>query len=128
MEARLIRGISTSRRALRSILESMEMKPALERAASELERTVKEALSHPAGSNDHTTPWLRTGALRASISHQTSANEAVIGSSEPIAVDQELGTRGIPPRPFLATSAAERAPDVASAIADQLRQQADGRD
>jgi phage gpG-like protein len=50
-------------------------------------------------------PLLRTGELRDSISHVTSGNEGCVGSNSPIAVWQELGTKHIPPRSFLVSSA-----------------------
>jgi phage gpG-like protein len=46
-------------------------------------------------------PLLRKGDLRDSISHQVGALEAVIGSPDPVALYQEIGTPTIPPRPFL---------------------------
>lgn len=51
-------------------------------------------------------PLLRTGALRDSITHEIDTlppfiTVAAIGSDSDIAVDQELGTNRIPPRPFL---------------------------
>jgi phage gpG-like protein len=46
-------------------------------------------------------PLLRNGRLRDSISHETRALEAVIGSNEDVMVYQELGTDTIPPRPVL---------------------------
>jgi hypothetical protein len=55
-------------------------------------------------------PLLRTGELRDSISamvemHGPDRGRAVVGSDSDIAVWQELGTRSIPPRSFLAASA-----------------------
>jgi HK97 gp10 family phage protein len=50
-------------------------------------------------------PLLRSGELRASISHQVAPGEAVIGSTSKIAAYQELGTSTIPPRPFLGPAA-----------------------
>lgn len=49
------------------------------------------------------TPLLETGAMRDSIEHQVDANgeEAYVGSNDPKAVWQELGTRTIPARSFL---------------------------
>jgi len=53
-------------------------------------------------------PLLRTGALRDSIGYTIIEKgvEAEIGSNDPIAVFQELGTTTIPARPFLSTAAA----------------------
>jgi hypothetical protein len=50
-------------------------------------------------------PLLRTGELRDSIEYQVHGNEGCVGSDSPIAVFQELGTRRIPPRSFLVSSA-----------------------
>lgn len=46
-------------------------------------------------------PLLRTGELRDSIEAKSSGNEAVVGSSDIVALYQECGTSKIPPRPFL---------------------------
>ncbi|MDE3022876.1 MAG: hypothetical protein KGI54_13640 [Pseudomonadota bacterium] len=51
-------------------------------------------------------PLLRTGEMRASITHEVLHNspstfDAVIGSDSEIAEKQELGTSKIPPRAFL---------------------------
>lgn len=46
-------------------------------------------------------PLLRTGEMRASISHKTSGNEAVVGSTDEKMVWHEQGTVHIPPRPVL---------------------------
>jgi hypothetical protein len=49
-------------------------------------------------------PLLRTGAMRDSIKAEVDpfALELVVGSTDKVAVYQEMGTsRGIPPRPFL---------------------------
>lgn len=98
---------------------------ALDQAAGVLQDAVREGLSHLPGSV-HDTPWLRTGALRDSIEHQSDETIALIGSSDPVAVDQNEGTRTIPPRPFFAPAAAahgkQLAYDVADAITIAIRQ------
>lgn len=53
------------------------------------------------------TPLLETGEMRDSIEHMSAPDGTgamgAIGSNDPVALWQELGTsRGIPPRPFLA--------------------------
>jgi phage gpG-like protein len=59
-------------------------------------------------------PLLRTGELRDSIGYTViSDHEAQIGSNLDIAVFQELGTRTIPPRSFLAAAAAHKGEDAA---------------
>jgi HK97 gp10 family phage protein len=47
------------------------------------------------------TPLLETGEMRDSIEHNSDHKEAHIGSNNDKALWQELGTRKIPPRPFL---------------------------
>jgi phage gpG-like protein len=89
----------------------------LQQAAEQLQASVQETLSRLPG-EDHAAPWLRTGSLRGSVSSQIDDATALIGSDDPIAVDQELGTRTIPPRPFLSSTAAaegERAADTFAA-------------
>jgi phage gpG-like protein len=62
-------------------------------------------------------PLLRTGELRDSIEHTiVSDHEAQIGSNLDIAVYQELGTRTIPPRSFLAQAAAHKEEDVGEKV------------
>jgi HK97 gp10 family phage protein len=48
---------------------------------------------------------LVTGELYASIQHESSGNEAVIGSKMDIGAYQEFGTDKIPPRPFMGPAA-----------------------
>lgn len=89
---------------------------ALEQAAGVLQDAVRQNLSHRPG-DPHDTPWLRSGALRRSITHTLRGTEAVIGSADPVAVDQECGTRTDPPRPFLAPAAATGADGLVTGIA-----------
>jgi hypothetical protein len=65
-------------------------------------------------------PLLRTGDMRASIGITivTPGEEAWIGSNDPIAVYQELGTPTIPPRPFLSSAVTKKKKDVAHAARD----------
>ena len=91
----------------------------LDDAARTLQSAVKARLSHVPG-EQHDAPWLRTGALRDSISVDVGADEAVIGSNDPAAQAQELGTRSDPPRPFFAPVAAELAPSMVSLVANKL--------
>jgi phage gpG-like protein len=91
----------------------------LEAAAQKLEAKVVDILSMAPG-EDHTAPWLQTGALRESITHDSDGTIAVVGSSSYVAVDQELGTRSDPPRSFLASTAADTAEDLVASIAAAL--------
>lgn len=117
----MMKGLMEAQRTLASVIKSIELQAELEAAAAQLETSIKQSLSHPPGSADHSVPWLRTGVLRASISHETDGKNAVVGSSDPVAVDQELGTRSIPPRPFLAPIAAREAPKIIEDISDRIR-------
>lgn len=60
----------------------------------------KARLGYPSGA-----PLLRTGEMRDSIVTEHNALEAIIGSKDPVAKYQELGTDKIPPRPFLGPAA-----------------------
>ena len=50
-------------------------------------------------------PLLRTGTLRDSIEYTVHGNQGWVGSDNPVAVFQELGTSRIPPRSFLVSAA-----------------------
>lgn len=95
---------------------------ALEHAASVLQDAVRRRLSHAPG-EPHDAPWLRSGALRNSIGHEVHGTEAVVGSADPVAADQECGTRTDPPRPFLAPAAAAEADELVTKIAAAVRGQ-----
>ena len=98
---------------------------ALERSASLMAEAVRETLSQTPAEGGHEAPWLRSGALRDSIGHDADDGAAVIGSSSPVAVFQELGTMRDSPRPFLAPAAEqggeEAARLVGAAIAEMFR-------
>jgi phage gpG-like protein len=66
-------------------------------------------------------PLLATGELRDSIQFVVEGHTAVIGSDDPVAVYQELGTETIPPRPFLSSAAAENAGLVETVFETALR-------
>ena len=106
-------------RALSDRLARLDMtgaqQSAMESAAQRLQNAVQDQLSTPPG-GDHATPWRRTGSLQTSIDHRSDDTGAVIGSDDPAAVAQELGTRNIPPRPFLSTTAAAHAAAVAHQV------------
>jgi len=89
---------------------------ALEQAATGLQDAVRQRLSHTPGES-HDAPWLRSGALRGSVTHEVDGTEALVGSDDPVAVDQECGTRTDPPRPFLAPVAAVEAGGLVAGIA-----------
>ena len=69
-----------------------------------------------------TDPLLRTGALQASLtwSLDTEKMELRVGSSDPVAIWQELGTATIPPRSFLARAAIEQEQEIRDLIAGEI--------
>ncbi len=101
---------------------------ALEAAAARLAGAVRDALSVPAAGEAAApgeAPLLRSGALRDSVSHAVEGSRAVVGSIDPVATYQEQGTSRLPPRPFLAPTAAAMGEDLArevgAAIVEGLR-------
>jgi phage gpG-like protein len=63
--------------------------------------------------NGINTPLLETGELRDSITWNSDATEGYVGSNNPKAIWQELGTsRGIPPRPFITRAAVQMEGEV----------------
>ena len=98
---------------------------ALERSAALMAETVRQALSEGPAAGEHGMPWLRSGRLRDSIGYEADDSEAVVGSSDPVAVFQEIGTERDYPRPFL-SSVAERDGEaiarlIGAAIAEMFR-------
>jgi phage gpG-like protein len=63
---------------------------------------------------------MRTGTLHDSIEADAPQDEAVIGSDDRGAVDQELGTRTISPRPYLAPAAAREAEGSARSVSEVI--------
>jgi hypothetical protein len=55
-------------------------------------------------------PLLREGTLRDSIEMRVEGQEMTVGSDEPVALYQEMGTSRIPPRPFISKSAVDNLP------------------
>ena len=84
--------------------------------AEHVARAVREVLATPP-QGDHRTPWRGSGALHDSIEAVSEGNKAVVGSTSPAALAQEFGTEHMPPRPFLAPTAAAHADDVVQAVA-----------
>lgn len=98
---------------------------ALERSAALMAEEVRQALSEAPADGEHGVPWLRSGVLRDSIGHEADDSGAVVGSSDPVAVFQEVGTGRDRPRPFL-SPVAERdgeavARSIGAAIAEMFR-------
>ena len=92
---------------------------ALDLAARLLQGAVQQALSTPPG-DDHTKPWRRTGSLQSSVGYRSDSTGAAVGSDDQIAIDQEFGTRNIPPRPFLAPVAAAHAQEIARQVGGSI--------
>lgn len=61
-------------------------------------------------------PLLRSGELRGSIEHQSTLQEAVIGSTSPVMAYQEFGTAKIPPRPVIGPAAFKNKEKIQSII------------
>lgn len=119
-----VSGLAEAIAALRDADAAGTMAAVLEKQAEALAGVVREALGTPPG-GDHGRPWVRTGALQGSIGHDAEGLQAAVGSNDPAAAPQELGTVHLPPRPFLAPAAEAAAPGVAvavgAAVAERLR-------
>lgn len=72
-------------------------------------------------------PLLRTGEMRDSIETAVGADHAAIGSNSEVAVHQELGTKTIPPRPFLGPAGFENAERVAQSIGERVARAVAGK-
>lgn len=117
----LVRGLSEALARLDRLAPASAATQALRSAAAQLEASIHSALSHHPG-EEHTMPWERTGVLHDSVSTTTDGSRIVIGSDDPVAVLQELGTRTIPPRPFLATIAAASVDGIVEQVTGAVRQ------
>lgn len=111
-----IKGLAELRERLGRLRAEEVMRSALAEQAERLASAVRDQLSEPPGAGEHDRPWLRSGALRDSVGAQTDGLEAAIGSSDPAAAPQEMGTSRIPPRPFLAPIAASMGEGVARSV------------
>lgn len=65
-------------------------------------------------------PLLRTGKLRDSIEHKVEGHTAHVGSNNPVAVYQELGTSRIPPRSFLGGAAFKKEEEVKAVLGESV--------
>ncbi len=113
-----IKGLAELRARLAQIRPEEIMAQALEAQAESMADAVRDGLSNPPG-GDHDKPWARTGALRNSI-QSASGLEAAIGSNDPAAAPQEMGTSHLPPRPFFAPVAASMGQEIAQAVAEAM--------
>jgi phage gpG-like protein len=115
-----IKGLAEARERLRLLAPASAASTALRECAARLEEAVRVGLSHRPG-EEHAMPWLRTGALHDSISTDGDDARLIVGSDDPVAPAQELGTATIPPRSFLAATAAAASPEIAERIAEAIR-------
>lgn len=115
-----ISGLKELRERLERLRPEEIMAQALAEQAERMAQRVREGLSEPPGASDHDRPWLRSGALRDSVGAQADGLQAVVGSSDPAAAPQEMGTAKMQPRPFLAPVAASMGEEVAQAIGARM--------
>ena len=125
-----ISGLNELRERLERLRPEEVMAQALAEQAARMAARVQGGLSEPPGGPGHDEPWLQSGALRNSVGAQADGLQAVVGSSDPAAVPQELGTAHMPARPFLAPVAAAMGEEVARAVGARVAAalQGDGLD
>ena len=122
-----ITGLNELRERLERLHPEEVMARALAEQAQRMSARVREGLSEPPGAAGHDARWLQSGALRNSVGTQADGLQAVVGSSDPAAVPQELGTAHMPARPFLAPVAAGMGEEVARAVGAAVAGRAAGR-
>ena len=110
-----VSGLAEAIARLRDADPPGAMAAALEGQAALMAQAVQDGLGDAPGGG-HDRPWLETGALRASVGHQADGLQAAVGSSDPAAAPQEMGTVHLPPRPFLAPVGAAMGEGVAEAV------------
>lgn len=71
--------------------------------------------------NQESNPLLRTGQLRDSIQLVLTPNGFVVGSADPIAEYQELGTSRIPARPFIQPALFQSLPVIRKQLQNVVR-------
>ena len=111
-----ITGLNELREHLERLRPEEVMAKALAEQAQRVAARVRDGLSEPPGAAGHDEPWLQSGALRDSVGAEADGLQAAVGSSDPAAVPQELGTAHMPARPFLAPVAAGMGEEVARTI------------
>lgn len=111
-----IKGLAELRERLARVRVEEVMSRALAEQAEHLAQAVKEGLSTTPGSAEHDRPWLRSGKLQESVGSQADGLQAVVGTSDPAAAPQEMGTSKMAPRPFLAPVAAGMGEQIAHSI------------
>ena len=110
-----VRGLAEVLARLHAADPAGTMAAALDGQAAAMAAGVRDLLGSPPG-GAHGQPWRQTGALQASIGHVSEGLQAAVGSSDPAAAPQELGTVHLPPRPFLAPVAAAMGAGLAEAV------------
>lgn len=111
-----ISGLNEFREHLERLRPEEVMARVLAEQAERMAASVREGLSEPSGAAGHDEPWLQSGALRDSVGTEADGLQAVVGSSDPAAVPQEMGTAKMEARPFLAPVAAAMGEEVAQAV------------
>jgi len=115
-----ISGLNELRERLERLHPDEVMAQALAEQAALMAARVRDGLSEPPGVTGHDEPWLQSGALRDSVGAQADGLQALVGSNDPAAVPQEMGTGRMPARPFLAPVAASMGEDVARAVGARM--------
>ncbi len=111
-----ISGLNELRERLERLRPEEVMARALAEQAQRMAARVREGLSEQSGATGHDEPWLQSGALRDSVGAQADGLQAVVGSSDPAAMPQEMGTAHMPARPFLAPVAVGMGEEVGRAV------------
>jgi HK97 gp10 family phage protein len=111
-----IKGLAELQERLARLKVDEIMSRALAEQTEKLAQAVKDGLSTAPGSEEHDRPWRRSGNLQESIEWQVDGLEAAVGSNDPAAAPQEIGTSRTQPRPFLAPVAAGMGEQIAHAI------------
>lgn len=108
-------GLAAWRERLEGVRVEAVMAAALDREAEGVAAAVRAGLEEGPG-GAHERPWMRSGALWDSVGVAAEGMVAVVGSSDVAAVPQEMGTRVVPARPFLAPVGAARGEGVARGV------------
>lgn len=110
-----MRGLAAWRARLEGVHVEAVMAAALAREAEGVAAEVRAGLGEAPGAA-HERPWVRSGALQESIGVAAEGLVAVVGSSDVAAVPQEMGTRVVPARAFLAPVGAAWGERVANGV------------
>ena len=115
-----IKKLAELRARLEAVRPAEILATALAAEADRLAQSVRDGLATVPGAGDHERPWSQTGALHDSITASAEGLNASIGSNDPAAAPQEMGTIHLPPRPFLAPVAATQGAQIARTIAETV--------